>query len=480
MTDTHLHAVIAEPEAERIDSALQSMGVVRATVVSALDRLDVTLTDDPADILFISTRWAQRDQAARLRQLRQDFPDLPIVITAAAREEELALQLLDDDADDYLLLDQIDARAVAHVIRNARRYRTTRAELKTHQSETRQRDEREQVSRYTNDVICNGLEQAFANWKGAAGSPAGAESVRRAMQDVADFARWNGEGVRSHRSFCSVESIASDVLLDIGEAALRRGVDMTADIAPNVPTVYCDREAIQSAWTALIQHSIDSTPRGRILVWARHDEKNRGVLFGVTDNGNGLADHELASILARVPQIAQPSGSQSHVLRLHLAVKRIELNLGEVAINTRAGDGGSKSFRLPMADPESLLSRYVRRQAEHKDPDDRVALVQGVVDDCEPMPTWADAWANCVQDQLAPHDFFFPLTPTSYLLAIAGGRDPGDSTCARLRSAWREFSIGVPRDLKFRTSSFGEWSVEGQFNELLAYVQTVLDLAELR
>ena len=99
---------------------------------------------------------------------------------------------------------------------------------------------------------------------------------------------------------------------------------------------------------------------GSVRLWARHDPDAAQVVIAVTDNGPGIAPDDLRTIFERFRQVGNVQKSaKGFGLGLAIVKEMVEVNLGDVSVESREGEGSTFWFTVPTTDPLSLLRRFL-------------------------------------------------------------------------------------------------------------------------
>jgi len=135
-------------------------------------------------------------------------------------------------------------------------------------------------------------------------------------------------------------------------AAESKHIELKSNVWADLPWVLADRSAVRRIFDNLLSNAIRHTERdGRIVIDAtEHADR---LFFSVRDNGEGIPEDRLSSIFDRFIQIG---GSQAGRTGLGLAlVKRlVEAQGGQVSIESRAVEGTTFTFALPVGGPSSV------------------------------------------------------------------------------------------------------------------------------
>jgi signal transduction histidine kinase len=121
------------------------------------------------------------------------------------------------------------------------------------------------------------------------------------------------------------------------------GVQLTAEIPPNLPAVFMDQHAMQHAIRALVQNAIESGPDGitiRVIATAEEDS----IRVRIEDNGGGISTDDLSKVLhAFFSTRPRKSG-----LGLTIAERNIRLHGGSLQIESENGRGTTVTLSLPV------------------------------------------------------------------------------------------------------------------------------------
>ena len=123
-----------------------------------------------------------------------------------------------------------------------------------------------------------------------------------------------------------------------------KNLDVQIDAFADLSHVNGDRRALRSIMDNLMSNAVRYTPaNGTILLQAK--EQKDKVQFFVRDSGRGIEAERLPTIFGRF-NAAHDEGTG---LGLALVHRLIELQGGQVAVESRLGQGATFSFTLPVA-----------------------------------------------------------------------------------------------------------------------------------
>lgn len=132
---------------------------------------------------------------------------------------------------------------------------------------------------------------------------------------------------------------------------------LSIEIAPNLPLITADENALRRALCAVTENAVKYTPEGgRIDLRARRDEPDETahVIIEISDNGRGIEAHDLPRVFERFyrGQLRDEKSADQNVsgigLGLHLARGLIEGMNGTISVRSQIGVGSTFTVRLPV------------------------------------------------------------------------------------------------------------------------------------
>ncbi len=177
------------------------------------------------------------------------------------------------------------------------------------------------------------------------------ERIHKVLRDLLDFARPAGRprGPAQEEPPSSVSDAANDAVALVRPQKDWKGIDVTCDVAPDVPPVAIGHERLVQILLNLLLNAGDVVARegGRVIVRASRAERGR-VRVTVEDDGPGIAP-EIE------PMLFEPFATTKDVGKgtgLGLAVCRGLVEAAGGAISAERGDLGGARFvvELPVAE----------------------------------------------------------------------------------------------------------------------------------
>lgn len=143
-----------------------------------------------------------------------------------------------------------------------------------------------------------------------------------------------------------ISDILQYIEMNIGPLVVEKGLELTIDSAPNLPSVRGDEGELMRALRCLIDNAITFTPTGGIHLQAL--QQGEEVHIRVRDTGVGIAAEDLPYIFDRFFKADRARTSPSGLgVGLTIAKRIVELHRGVIEVESRLGEGSIFTVRLP-------------------------------------------------------------------------------------------------------------------------------------
>lgn len=188
-------------------------------------------------------------------------------------------------------------------------------------------------------------------------------SLLAIINDILDFAKVEaGKLDLEHVPVCPAE-IADTVVTLFAERARAAGLDLAADIAPEVPqAILGDPVRLGQVVSNFVSNALKFTEAGHVSVRMALDAGDGCLVIAVTDTGIGIPQDKLATIFSAFSQADQSTTRRfgGTGLGLSIAQQIIAAMGGTVAVESRVGAGSTFSARIPVtvAEPARPILRH--------------------------------------------------------------------------------------------------------------------------
>jgi signal transduction histidine kinase len=152
--------------------------------------------------------------------------------------------------------------------------------------------------------------------------------------------------LRLLRTDVALDTLVHEVVSVYEDVADEKRIDVSVNIAPGL-TVNADRDRLRQVLANLIDNAIKYTPAGgRVAVAA--EPGNSSVRIAVTDNGSGIAPHDVPRIWERLYRGDQSRAERGLGLGLSLVRAIVTAHGGTVEVDTQPGKGSTFTVSLPV------------------------------------------------------------------------------------------------------------------------------------
>jgi len=172
------------------------------------------------------------------------------------------------------------------------------------------------------------------------------------VNDLLDISRIEGGRVE-----LDIETMRLEVAVDQVVASLRarveeKGLSLFVNVPPDLPPVLADRDRVIQILTNLVGNASQYTRAGSITVTARR--MNNLARIDVADTGIGVAPEDQAKVFDRFFRSDDAAVQEFSGTGLGLAIVKslVEMQHGQIWLESELGKGSTFSFTLPQAEQE--------------------------------------------------------------------------------------------------------------------------------
>jgi PAS domain S-box-containing protein len=170
------------------------------------------------------------------------------------------------------------------------------------------------------------------------------DRLERMMRDLLDVTRLEAGVTPPRYEIVAARALAEGAIEAVRAQAETKGVALTAEIAPELPTVRADPSQITRVLVNLLNNAVRHTPKGgSVRVQVRHEDGK--VLYAVEDTGAGIPANYLPRIFDRFVQV--PGATRGGAgLGLSIAQTIIKAHGDRIEVTSEPGKGSRFAFRL--------------------------------------------------------------------------------------------------------------------------------------
>ena len=155
-------------------------------------------------------------------------------------------------------------------------------------------------------------------------------------------------GVKLERRRFDVWPLVEALIHDLHPVAGTASTKLTNAI-PEDLTAYADASLLKRVFQNLVANAIKFTPRGEVVVGARRAGDEGGIECWVSDDGAGIPEDKLETILDTLETEPERQGTSG--LGLAIVKTYVEAHGGQVTVESKEGAGSTFRFTIPGSAP---------------------------------------------------------------------------------------------------------------------------------
>jgi signal transduction histidine kinase/CheY-like chemotaxis protein len=178
------------------------------------------------------------------------------------------------------------------------------------------------------------------------------DRLTRLLNEFLDLTKIEAGCVEWHDADLKIESLAEDAIAGMAAMADERGIELIADVQPDLPPIVVDRDRVIQVFNNLLMNALKYTPKGGRIV-LRVAIEDDTIRFEVTDTGPGIAKEELSKVFDRFHQVRRSddreNGRKGTGLGLCICREIVDHYGGRIWVESEVGQGSAFKFTLPRA-----------------------------------------------------------------------------------------------------------------------------------
>jgi signal transduction histidine kinase len=177
-----------------------------------------------------------------------------------------------------------------------------------------------------------------------------AEDLSHLVDDMLDLSKIEADHIEVKLEPVEPGSCVAEVVNQLKPMANSKGLSLTLDVEEGLPKVIADSHRLRQILINLTSNALKFTEKGGVTIRCKLMRNSDMVKFSVNDTGIGISPAALSYIFEA---FRQADGSTTRRfggtgLGLTIAKKLIELQGGEIAVESTPGQGSTFSLTLPM------------------------------------------------------------------------------------------------------------------------------------
>lgn len=168
------------------------------------------------------------------------------------------------------------------------------------------------------------------------------------INDVLDISKIEAGQLEVASEFFDMREVIEKLMKTLTPMAEKKGLALTAEVAPGVRGIESDRRRVEQVLINLINNAIKFSENGTVHVECRLE--NGGVVTRVVDTGIGIKPEDVSKLFKPFQQLETGVTRRYEGTGLGLSIcrKLIELLGGEIHVDSQWGVGSTFAFTLPL------------------------------------------------------------------------------------------------------------------------------------
>ncbi len=183
------------------------------------------------------------------------------------------------------------------------------------------------------------------------------------VNDFLDVSHIEQHRIELKKETIDLATTAKEVMHELGGLALKKGITLTLNVAPDVPRALGDKDRTKQILFNLVGNGINYTPKGSVTITIGK-EKNRTVKVSVIDTGVGIREAGRQFLFKKFQQagenIMTRGVTKGTGLGLYISKLLIEDMGGTIQLEkSEEGKGSTFSFTLPYVEGHNTGGRVL-------------------------------------------------------------------------------------------------------------------------
>jgi signal transduction histidine kinase/CheY-like chemotaxis protein len=205
------------------------------------------------------------------------------------------------------------------------------------------------------------------------------------LNDTLDAAKMENNEFKINTDPFNADFALKEVIESMEFSATKKKLTISYNFEGNKEAVLLgDSFRLKQIMVNLLSNAIKYTNTGGITVNAKLINVNQETKLeiGITDTGMGISTEQQANLFSKYYQTNSAKGKAGTGLGLYICKQMVELQKGEISVESKAGEGSTFKFYIPYQDGNAIDNTYVKTVT-----DDPLLLLNGIsilaVDDNE-------------------------------------------------------------------------------------------------
>jgi signal transduction histidine kinase len=168
------------------------------------------------------------------------------------------------------------------------------------------------------------------------------------INDILDLSAIESGTIQIHPTTVDVASLARDIDSEFRGQLKSKKTQMRLQIEDDALLAHADRKRVYQIINNLVGNAVKFTPKGTVTL--RAGKRGDFVEVVVSDTGAGIPEEDLGTIFSEFQQSGTSTmRSKGTGLGLAISKKLVDMQGGDIAVQSQVGKGSTFTFTLPLA-----------------------------------------------------------------------------------------------------------------------------------
>ena len=171
------------------------------------------------------------------------------------------------------------------------------------------------------------------------------------INEILDLSRIEAGRYKLNEEAVTLAFVAEDCENLLRLRARAKDISIRLDIDSNLPKVWADERAMRQIMLNLLTNAVKFTPKGGLITLSVHRAAEGGQYIAVADNGPGIPESEIATVLSAFGQgtAAIQSAEEGSGLGLSIVQALVEMHDGTFDLSSELRKGTTVTASFPAS-----------------------------------------------------------------------------------------------------------------------------------
>jgi signal transduction histidine kinase/sensor domain CHASE-containing protein/HAMP domain-containing protein len=178
-----------------------------------------------------------------------------------------------------------------------------------------------------------------------------AEDLSHLVDDMLDLSKIEADRIEVKPASLAIDQFLTEIIHQLKAMAISKNLYLRLEIEEDIPMVIADSHRLRQVAINLVSNAIKFTEKGGVTIRYYTLQDRDMLCISIADTGIGIAPAALGYIFEAFRQADESTTRRfgGTGLGLTIAKRLIELQGGEIAVESMPGEGTTFSFTLPLS-----------------------------------------------------------------------------------------------------------------------------------